>query len=65
MFEWVRECIGEAMASAGGCVGEAAAASAYVAGVGALAAVSASDELEQTEPSFIQLFTFVMASVCV
>ena len=34
----------------------------------ALAAVSASDELEeseQTEPSFIQLFTFVMASVCV
>ena len=38
------------------------------AGIGALAAVSASDELEeseQTEPSFIQLFTFVMASVCV
>ena len=59
---------GEAIASAGGCVGEAAAASAYVAGVGALAAVTASDELEgseQTEPSFIQLFTFVMASVCV
>ena len=57
------------MASAGGCVGEVAAASAYVAGAGAgaLAAVSASDELEeseQTEPSFIQLFTFVMASVC-
>ena len=51
-----------AIASAGGCVGEAAA------GVGALAAVSASDELEeseQTKPSFIQLFTFVMASVCV
>ena len=68
MFEWVGEWIGEAIASAGGCVGEAAAASAYVAGAGALAAVTASDELEeseQTEPSFIQLFTFVMASVCV
>ena len=68
MFEWVGEWIGEAIASAGGCVGEAAAASAYVAGVGALAAVTASDELEeseQTEPSFIQLFTLVMASVCV
>ena len=68
MFEWVEEWIGEAIASAGGCVGEAAAASAYVAGVGALSAVSASDELEeseQTEPSFIQLFTFVMVSVCV
>ena len=40
---------------------------AYVAGAGALAAVSASaelEELEQTEPSFIQLFTFAMASVC-
>ena len=49
-------------------MGEAAAASAFVAGVGALAAVTASNELEeskQTEPSFIQLFTFVMASVCV
>ena len=68
MFEWVGEWIGEATASADGCVGEAAAASAYVAGVGALAAVTASDELEeseQTEPSFIHLFTFVMASVCV
>ena len=68
MFEWVGEWIGGAIASAGGCVGEAAAASAYVAGVGALAAVTASDELEeseQTEPSFIQLFTFVVASVCV
>ena len=53
--------------SAGGCVGEAAVASAYVAGIGGLAAVSASAELEgieQTEPSFIQLFTFVMTSVC-
>ena len=42
-------------------------ASAYVADACALPAVSASDEikdLEQTEPSFIQLFTFVMASVC-
>ena len=68
MFEWVGEWIGEAIASAGGCVGEAAVASAYVAGVSTLAAVSDSDELEeseQTEPSFIQLFTFVMASVCV
>ena len=68
MFEWVGEWIGEAIASAGGCVGEAVAASPYVTGVGALAAVSSSDELEsseQTEPSFIQLFTFVMASVCV
>ena len=68
MFEWVGEWIGEAIASDGGCVGGAAAASAYVAGAGALAAVSASDELEeseQTDPSFIQLFTFVMASVCV
>ena len=68
MFEWVGEWIGKAIASAGGCMGEAAAASAYVAGVGELAAVPASDELEeseQTEPSFIQLFTFVMASVCV
>ena len=68
MFEWVGEWIGEAIASAGGCVGEAAAASAYVAGVGALAAVPASDELEeskQAESSFIQLFTLVMASVCV
>ena len=68
MFEWVGEWIGEAISSAGGCVGEAAAASAYVAVVGALAAVTTSDELEeseQTEPSFIQLFTFVMASVCV
>ena len=49
-------------------MGGAAAASAYVAGVGALAAVSASDDLEkseQTDPSFIQLFTFMMASVCV
>ena len=45
-------------------MGEAAAASAYVAGVGALTAVSASDESKQTKPSFIQLFTFVMASVC-
>ena len=46
-------------------MGEAAAASAYVVGVGALAAVSASDEpeeSEQTEPSFIQLFTFVICS---
>ena len=53
--------------SAGGCVGEVAAASAYVAGAGVLAAVSISDELkelEQTEPSFLQLFTFMMASVC-
>ena len=68
MFEWVGEWIGEAIASADGCVGEAAAASAYVAGVGALAPVSVSDELEESEqtvPSFIQLFTFVMASVCV
>ena len=68
MFEWVGEWIGETIVSAGGCVGEAATASAYVAGVGAPAAVTASDELEeseQTEPSFIQLFTFVMASVCV
>ena len=48
-FEWVGEWIGEAIASAGGCVGEAAADSAYVAGVGALAAVSASDELEESE----------------
>ena len=66
VFEWVGEWIGEALATAGGCVGESAAASAYVAGAGAVAAVSASDELEeleQTEPSFIQLFTFVMASV--
>ena len=68
MFQWVGEWIGEAIASAGSCVGEAAEASAYIAGVGELAAVTASDELEeskQTEPSFIQLFTFVMASVCV
>ena len=68
MFEWVGEWIGEAVASAGVCVGEAAVATAYAAGVGALATVSASDELEeseQTDPSFIQLFTFVMAPVCV
>ena len=61
--------LGEAIASAGGCVGEAAAASAYVAGVGALAAVTASDELEeseQTEAIFHPVVhTFVMASVCV
>ena len=67
VFEWVGEWIGEAIASAGGCVGEADAASAYVARAGELTAVSASAELEgleQTEPSFIQLFTFVMVSVC-
>ena len=46
MFEWVGECIGEAIPSDGGCVGEVAAVSAYVVGVSALAAVSASDELE-------------------
>ena len=56
-----------AIASAGGCVDGAAAAFAYVAGAGKVAASSASSKLEwleQTEPSFIQLCTFVMASVC-
>ena len=59
--------VGVAIASAGGCVSGAAAAYAYVAGVGKVAVGSASTELEwleQTEPSFIQLCTFVMASVC-
>ena len=38
---------------------------AYVAGAGKVAAVSSSAELEeQTEPSFTQLFSFVIASVC-
>ena len=67
VFEWVGEWIGEAVASAGGCVGEADVVSVYVAGAGGFPAVSTSAELEgleQTEPSFIQLFTFVMASLC-
>ena len=67
VFECVGEWIGETIACAGGCVSEADAASAYVAGAGEVAAVSAAaelDGLEQTEPSLIQLFTFVMASVC-
>ena len=45
-------------------MGEAAAASAY-AGKVATGYVSTELEwLEQTKPSFIQLCTFVMASVC-
>ena len=60
-------CIDEAMASAGVFVCVAAAAFVYVAGAGELAAFSATSEpggLEQTEPSFIQLCTFLIVSVC-